>query len=99
MTFYAINQWDVDTSYSAHNVLIQTLVESGIIGIIPIIVLFVVVARKYWCIYDDRMRIVLISVMAIMFTFLTEAYDLTYLFVFLGLICNFIDLDYTLKQS
>lgn len=99
MTFYAINQWDVDTSYSAHNVLIQTLVESGIIGIIPIIVLFVVVARKYRCIYDDRMRIVLISVMAIMFTFLTEAYDLTYLFVFLGLICNFIDLDYTLKQS
>ena len=89
MTFHAQNQYDKDTSYSAHNVLLQTIVESGIIGLIPIAILIVItINRSSRCRNQNYLLMIVIGIIAVMVTFLMEAYDLTYFLILLGFIFN-----------
>lgn len=80
ITFLAINEWDHSTTYSAHNVMLQTLLESGVLGYIPLLsvgrMLMKRTSKKESMFYS----IVNIGLAAILTSFLTEAYDLTYFF-------------------
>lgn len=78
--FAAINVWDTSSSYSAHNTLLQTLLESGFLGVIPLIVAIISLVK---CDRRYASKITLVSCIGlagIMVSFLAEAYDLTYFF-------------------
>lgn len=81
--FEAVNIYDKSTAYSAHNVLIQTFAELGLAGLVPVGVLIVSTAKKARRMSEDPNKIVILGVMAVLVTFLTEAYELTYLFILL----------------
>lgn len=88
MTFKAINEWDVDTSYSAHNAFLQTLVESGILGFVPVVLLIVITHKKSKLLNGECVKFVLLVLVAVLITFLSEAFDLTYFFILIGLLYN-----------
>lgn len=93
VTFYARNQWDTNSNYSAHNVLLQTLLESGIVSMIPLIGAIVLCIKKNKSYVCDLMHIIIIGLCGILISFLAEAYDLTYLFVTLSFVYEFSYID------
>lgn len=86
MTFQAINQYDISTSYSAHNVFLQTIVESGIVGLIPIVILIILTAKRVRIINGKYTRVYLISLSSVLTSFLMEAFDLTFFFIILAIL-------------
>lgn len=79
--FNAISIWDTSSQYSAHNTLLQTLLESGIIGIVPVFMIFSLLMKGDKIYSEKILNISLIGIAGVLVTFLTEAYDLTYFFV------------------
>lgn len=100
MTFKAVNEYDTDASYSAHNALLQTIVESGILGLIPLvlIVLFAI-KNASLCVNKKHLTVILIGVIAVMVSFLMEAYDLPYFLILIGFVNNIKELYQTFERN
>lgn len=81
-------------TYSSHNVILQVLIERGLVGLF---LLIIVIMKAMKDIYDLQKvnkkygYYISISVFSILMTFLMEAYSVYYLFIILILISNLTD--------
>lgn len=80
ITFFAMNEWDHSTTYSTHNVMLQTLLESGLMGYIPLANIGLALVKKASTNKSMFYTVTNIGIATILISFLTEAYDLTYFF-------------------
>lgn len=86
MTFYAINQYDTNSNYSAHNVFLQTLFESGVVSLVPIFILVLITASKKQPVDHKVTKYICLGIASILITYLTESYDLMFCFILIGFI-------------
>lgn len=80
ITFGAMNIWDTASHFSTHNTFLQTMLESGVIGLIPLIVVFILLVRKNKEFFCDLNCVIVLGISGLLVTFLAEAYDWTYFF-------------------
>jgi|GEM_PF-6854193 len=73
-----------NTTYEAHNVILQTLLESGIIGFLFLCALICLVGRKLQRYRKHSLtKYIIIGIFSVLITFLTESYSTMYLFILL----------------
>lgn len=86
------------TNFVAHNLILQVLLDSGIIGFGLFLILFLISGRKLNKNSGNKLALILsIGIFSILVGGLTESYRLTFLILFLALAYNINLLNYSIK--